>query len=249
MLLISDKYYRVKNVSKKGRGVFAAHDILAGTLIGDYTGGLHKQKAINVLEKKAGACYSMDYNNNGLSIFPLDYKEVGVHLLNHSCSPNCDTYFYYGHTLFFALRRILKGEELTIDYGFDPDDSGEEDVAHVCYCGSPLCRGTMYTADNKLKSYGAFCRRITKNQKFVSLKEGDTLGALDKYPKAIKDEKFFSLFANFKARALVCVDKKIPPLKELRERLRETGRVLDFKKLGIRILAIADGVVITRLDK
>jgi hypothetical protein len=248
MFLLSPEDYLVKKVSKKGRGVFARRDIPAGTLVGDYTGCLLNQKKVDVLEKKCGACYSMDYNNNGLSIFPLDYKAVGVHLINHSCSPNCDTYFYYGHTLFFTLRRILKGEELTIDYGFDPDSEGKKEVPQPCYCGSLLCRGTMYTADIKLKQYGAFCRQETKNQKFESLKEGELVAALDKYPKEIKDNKVFNLFAALENKAIFYQDHKIPPMKELRRRLRATGRILDFVNLGVKVLAIADGVVITKLD-
>jgi len=247
MILLSDDYYQIKNVSRKGRGVFARKEIPAGTVIGDYTGRLLSQKKIDALEKKCGACYSMDYNNNGLSIFPLDIKASGIHLVNHSCSPNSDTYFYYGHTLFFTLRRILKGEEITIDYGFDPDNGGQKDLLHTCYCSSPLCRGTMYTADIKLRRYGAFCREKTKNQKFKEHKEGEILEPLVKYPSEIEDYDIFNLFANFDKTPTVYSDLKMPRMKELRKRLRDTGRILNFTKLGIKVLAIADGVIITRL--
>ncbi len=110
MILLPKNLYQIKKTKKKGRGVFARLPIPAGTIIGDYTGRLVTEKEAEELEKKYGnSCYSMDYNDNGISIFPLEVKAPGIHLLNHSCSPNCDTYFYYGHTLFFCRTKNLAG--------------------------------------------------------------------------------------------------------------------------------------------
>ena len=43
----------------------------------------------------------------------------------------------------FATRKILKGEELTLDYHWDKNllDVIDEDVP--CLCGSPICRGYL----------------------------------------------------------------------------------------------------------
>ena len=245
MFLLTPDYYQIKDVHKKGRGVFALKEIPAGMIIGDYLGLIIKDEKIDALEKKHGnACYAMDYSDNDLSIFPLNIKAAGVHLINHSCAPNSDTYFYYGHTLFFTLRRILPGEEITIDYSFDPDNGDKKDLLHACFCGSSFCRGTMYTSDAKLRRYGAFCRQETKKQKFKLLKAGEVLLPLEKYPKEIKDNNIFNLFADREATPISYDDKKMPPVSELRKRLRATGRRLNFKNLGLKVIAIADGRIV-----
>jgi hypothetical protein len=243
MILLSSDYYQIKKTRKKGRGIFAHKEIPAGTIIGDYTGLVLKDKdAEKEEEKYDNACYSMDYQDNGLSIFPLKVEGLGIHLINHSCSPNCDTYYYFGHTLFFTSRRILVGEELTIDYSFDPDH--KKDWLHACFCGSPFCRGTMYSSDAKLKLWGSFCRKETRGQKFKLLKAGEILQPLGKYPKEIKDNEVFNLFANQKAIPMKYDDKKLPSIKELRKRLRDSGRMLYFKNIGLKLMAIVDGRLI-----
>ncbi len=62
----------------------------------------------------------------------------GTHYINHSCRPNAYMKTLYGHVLFFALRDIRRGEEITVDY---------EDTLHPdskrCRCRAPGCRGTI----------------------------------------------------------------------------------------------------------
>lgn len=63
--------------------------------------------------------------------------------INHSCRPNAYVTILYGHILFFALRDIAPGEEITIDYVTSFHDDRKR-----CDCGAADCRGTI----NKLKS-------------------------------------------------------------------------------------------------
>jgi len=245
MFLLDPSYYEIRKTKQKGRGVFARKEIPAGTIIGDYVGILIRDEKAEILEKKyKNACYSMDYNDNGLSIFPVNVKADGIHLINHSCAANCDAYFYYGHTLYFALRRIFPGEELTIDYGFDTESDNKKEFLHPCFCGSPFCRGTMYTSDARLRRYGAFYRAETKGQRFKTYPAGTILPLLEKYPQEIKDNEIFNLFANREVAPIVCEDKKMPAIKELRKRLRAGGRVLNFKKLGLKISAVMGGNIV-----
>ena len=62
----------------------------------------------------------------------------GTHYINHSCVPNAFMQIIYDHILFFALRDIKPGEEITIDY---------EQTLHSddkrCICGAKDCRGTI----------------------------------------------------------------------------------------------------------
>ena len=62
----------------------------------------------------------------------------GSQFINHSCRPNCFVKIIYGHIIFFALRDIAPGEEITMDYenSYHPDD-------YPCRCGAPDCRGTI----------------------------------------------------------------------------------------------------------
>ncbi|MFA5155695.1 MAG: SET domain-containing protein [Patescibacteria group bacterium] len=244
MFLLPRNHYQIKSADRKGRGVFARREIPAGTIIGDYLGRLMPEQAAARLEKNYGyACYAMDYDDNGLSIFPVDVKAPGVHLINHGCTPNCDSYYYLGHTLYFALRRIFPGEELTVDYSFDPESEGaviRKDLLHHCACGSPLCRGTMYTSTAKLKRYGRFCREQAKKQpKFELLRAGMILPPLAEYPKQIKDFSYYDIFASLRVRPVLSRERIVPDLRSLRQRLRIGGRPIRFSRLRLTIWGIA----------
>jgi SET domain-containing protein len=57
--------------------------------------------------------------------------------INHSCAPNCFSRITHGHMLFFALREIRAGEELTLDY------TPSQHPGRRCTCGAATCRGVM----------------------------------------------------------------------------------------------------------
>ncbi len=62
----------------------------------------------------------------------------GAEFINHSCEPNLVCRIVKEHIIYFTVRPIKKGEELTIDYHFAAD------VEHVpCACGAAKCRGTI----------------------------------------------------------------------------------------------------------
>jgi len=88
--------------------------------------------------------------------FPLviDAFFYGNHsrFVNHSCWPNMVALAVHTENrnmllpriVFFALRDIQPGEELTIDYNCAPlKDLKNTDVL-VCLCGAPNCRGYVY---------------------------------------------------------------------------------------------------------
>jgi SET domain-containing protein len=62
----------------------------------------------------------------------------GSQFVNHSCRPNSFVRITSGHVIFFALRDIEPGEEITLDYveSYHPDD-------YRCRCGVEGCRGTI----------------------------------------------------------------------------------------------------------
>jgi hypothetical protein len=66
-----------------------------------------------------------------------------MHLLNHSCEPNCGLLIdrESQSIQLHALRRVEAGEQLTVDYA-----TFEYEVEHVggpCRCGAPSCRGAV----------------------------------------------------------------------------------------------------------
>jgi SET domain-containing protein len=62
----------------------------------------------------------------------------GAEFINHSCDPNLYSWNFKGHILYMSKRRILSGEELTVDYRFS------KKIERVpCRCGATKCRGAI----------------------------------------------------------------------------------------------------------
>jgi hypothetical protein len=245
MFLIPDAWYAVKKTKEKGRSVFAAHDIEAGTIIGDYLG------TIIPLD-------GSDENKNGLYDMAggLHYdilanpKKNGIHLINHSCANNCNIYPYNGHMFYFALRKIFKGEEITVDYGlFSPDDTTIACNLHACSCGSEICTGTMHTTRKDFRLWDKFLKKqFGEWYKKIPGKYGDQLKPFKKYPGTIKDYPalYDNIFGAEARSAEKYGDKILPALPELRKRIRTTGRQLSFSKLKITVYGIRDGMVLVK---
>jgi uncharacterized protein len=64
-----------------------------------------------------------------------------AHYGNHSCDP---TLWHDGPYQLISRRRVLAGEELTIDYA---TNTGLADFRMTCRCDSPLCRRTITGED------------------------------------------------------------------------------------------------------
>ena len=119
-----------------GQGCFATLPFKRGKKIAEYTG-----ERISDLEAQKRA-----RNRRVLRICDIDGRWSldgarggnGTHYINHSCQPNAFMRTLYGHVLFFALRDIEAGEEITIDYEqtLHPDSKR-------CHCGAKTCRGRI----------------------------------------------------------------------------------------------------------
>lgn len=190
MFLISRDSWQVSKTKEKGLGVFAKKEIKAGTVIGDYLGKVIETRLYD-LEKDKKGLFLMYYTDKA-SIYP-DLKKQGTHLLNHSCSPNCWMYIHYGHTLFFAIRDILPGEEITISYLLKPKDNCDA-CTHNCNCGNKFCSGTMHPSKANYKKW----RRFQNNQKKTKPQPvvfGKNLPKLNNYPKTIPIDPIFAKIA------------------------------------------------------
>jgi SET domain-containing protein len=126
----------IRKSAINGKGCFATVHFKRRRKIAEYAG-----ERISDLEARRRA-----RNRQVLRICDIDGRFSldgarggnGTHYINHSCEPNAFMRTLYGHVLFFALRDIQPGEEITIDYEqtLHPDSKR-------CMCGAATCRGTI----------------------------------------------------------------------------------------------------------
>jgi SET domain-containing protein len=123
-----------------GKGCFATIPFQRRRKIAEYTGeripdSEAQRRALN--RAKLRICdidgrWSLDGSRGG----------NGTHYINHCCDPNAYMRIAYGHVMFFALRDIKAGEEITIDYEITLHPNSKR-----CFCGAKNCRGTINRAD------------------------------------------------------------------------------------------------------
>lgn len=230
---VRTRMYLDKDTKKKNRGIFAKRDIPAGIVIGDYLGLLIPTAKEDDYEN-GSEIYLMYYDDN-TSIWP-DPASVGIHLLNHSCEANCAMYTYHGHTLFFALRKIHKGEEFTIAYQLSPIDDDCEPCIHACLCKASSCTGTWHMSNEKYDAWRTFDDKETAKTKPIAAEVKKPLSFLDNYPETIPDNAIYKLFGAANKKPHVCTEKKLLRLKTIRKLIRESGRQLYFPKLNMTVL-------------
>ena len=190
MIFLEKSLWEIKKTKNKGKGVFAKKDITKGIIIGDYIGKVLHPEDIDLEKMEA---YLMYYTDDAC-IYP-NLKTPGMHLLNHACFPNCFLYIYKGHTLAFTLKKILKGEELTISYLLPPRSKLEKKCSHKCMCGSKNCTKSMHLPVGIYKKWRKFQEPIRQAQgKQSKVTYGENLKLLPKYPKTVKDNPIYNLF-------------------------------------------------------
>lgn len=116
-------------------GVYAEEFIPRGRKIIEYTGErCSRRETARRAERPLNYMFTLD------SYWALDGSVggSGAEYINHCCDPNTLAWVCKGHILYMAARDIQPGEELTIDYHFEPE---VEKVA--CRCGAAQCRGTI----------------------------------------------------------------------------------------------------------
>jgi SET domain-containing protein len=146
-------------------GVYTSAPIRKGTRIIEYVGPRLTPDEAD--RRYSGAIRTYLYGlEDGKTV--IDGEGMAAYL-NHSCDPNCEVDEIKDRVWIFALRDIAPGEELLWDYNLYDD----EDPA-PCHCGSPKCRGTMYSDDwiRKLKRRAARKKKDSGEQKSEMIKTG-----------------------------------------------------------------------------
>lgn len=133
---------RVGRSPIQGIGVFAQERIPARRRVMEYTGEKIPMKEgmrrLVRLWKAGGSRRVVIFRLNRRWCVDADAGGSGAELINHSCAPNLETRKLRGHIYYYSRRAIRPGEELTVDYRFDPDA-----IQVPCKCGAPTCRGTI----------------------------------------------------------------------------------------------------------
>jgi SET domain-containing protein len=119
-----------------GKGVFAAEPIAAYRKIGEIRGEslsvddarIRATRHERIMIVEVSTRRAIDFSK---SSDPMRYT-------NHSCAPNARLCIAQGRVEFYALRRIVPGEEITVNYG---ETHHEGKLA--CRCGAPGCVGRL----------------------------------------------------------------------------------------------------------
>ena len=155
------------NVTKSaihGIGIYAKKNIKKGTKIIEYVG-----EKITKKESDRRADIPLEENKKNpelgaVYIFTLNKRhDIDGHVkyntaryINHSCDPNCESDIIKGRIWIIAIRDIVKGEELSYNYGYDLDSYED----HPCRCGSYNCTGYILGEDY----WPAYKRQLLKNR-------------------------------------------------------------------------------------
>lgn len=246
MLLIAEDTVSIQS-DDRGRALVLNKDIDPGTVIGDYMGVFHPQKDDEKLEETYGL-YAMEYDDDYI-VFPTDVERNSkdVPLINHSCEENCGIITYKGHALYYALRKLFEGEELTVCYSIEPDAPSPL-TKYQCRCGSDFCRGTFCVSMSDIRALDEFENGLpggdeSGEQPIVGTHESP----LDSYPLSIPDYKEFDIYGSLKVEPFVLDDKKMLPIEELRKKIRESGKRLYFKNLNVLVRGIRKSVVLAEV--
>jgi len=124
----------------KNRDVTGGHSVVArqvidpGELIGVWTGRIVPADALDTLpEEIRRHTVQIEEELYLASVYANEPPDF----INHSCEPNAGL---DGQVAIVALRRIMPGEEVTIDYAMCDGSPYDE---FECGCGSKICRRTV----------------------------------------------------------------------------------------------------------
>lgn len=118
--------------TRVGKGIFAGHRFPNNAIIGEITGEI-------LCDENYGSDYCFDLGDNRY-LEPI----APFRFVNHCCEPNCEFDYFewcepdaapHVRVFLLAIRDIMEGEELTIDYHWPATH------AIRCRCQASTCRG------------------------------------------------------------------------------------------------------------
>lgn len=119
-----------------GQGVFARESIPGRRKIGEIRG-----ESISVAEARIRATRVeriMIVELSARKAIDFSRSSDPMRFTNHSCQANARLCIRQGRVEFYALRDVVVGEEITVDYG-----ESHHDGRLRCRCGAPGCIGFL----------------------------------------------------------------------------------------------------------
>jgi SET domain-containing protein len=140
-------FIRVGTSRIEGMGVFAKRKIPKGSRIIEYLGRRLPVGSLLVPLTEGEPTRTYSFRVNETTMIDGTVGGNDARFINHSCEPNCEAYVFDDRVYIYAMRDILRNEELTFDYKLGPARKGAgtkfDKTQFACHCGSTNCRGTM----------------------------------------------------------------------------------------------------------
>ena len=157
--IFSYRKYYIKESKIHGMGIFASKDILRGEIIGVIKGYIKNY----IITNRKESFFYPDWIglSKGRWIDPLP----PFNLINHSCNPNAGI---KGTKSVVAIKKIKKGEEISIDYSIT-----EEDIfwKMKCDCKEKNCRKNIKSIQSlPLKQFNKYLPYVPNYFKNLYLK-------------------------------------------------------------------------------
>ena len=151
-----------------GIGIIASENIKKGTKVIQYLGEKVSKREGDKRSAERIKKYLNKRNEGSVYVFELNkkYDIDGSPLynkaryINHSCSPNCEVEIIKNEIWIVTNKKIIKGDELSYDYGYPFDE--EDFLDHICKCGSSKCIGYIISKD-EWSRYKKYKKNMTKN--------------------------------------------------------------------------------------
>ena len=121
-----------------GKAVFATRAIAAGEIVAVWSGRIIPAQDLDFLTPEI-RMHTVQVEED-LYLASLTAQEP-PDFINHSCDPNAGL---AGQITIVAMRHILPGEQVTIDYAMCDGSHYDE---FDCGCGAPCCRGRVSGGD------------------------------------------------------------------------------------------------------
>ena len=156
------KLYKIKksNIDNKGRGLYAAKKIKAGTKIINYIGKIITNKQVDESNKYDNDKPIYLFTLNKRYTLDGDFPWNTAGLINHSCNPNAE-YDGKGLKIWVTAKKDIKiGEEITCDYGFGFDKDYKQ---FPCKCGEKNCCGFIVREESRWRINKKFSMGKKKN--------------------------------------------------------------------------------------
>lgn len=152
----------VRSSAIHAAGCYTTTSIRKGERFAEYSGRrIHKDEADRLYEN-----YPVTYLfglGDGTTV--IDGFCTAM-FINHSCDGNAETIEEDDRVWIVAIRDIPAETEITYDYCLY--DGGDDELC-TCYCGSPKCRGSMYSPE-ELKRREAAARKAAAKKRSASAK-------------------------------------------------------------------------------